>query len=827
MTAFGALYYTDCRPGQGLQPRTAGFQFQAASPGVAEEAMPLVARSALYEPPRSWMREQRAVGEYPASLAHVVDGGLFATAAGCYLGKEANGTREGNQFTHAIVTRDAADYGLVRPAQLWAAPWWVREPAPGTELDPLPAHPEPGVLDTETVRRRVGEGTDGAECLVALLSAIQRLADPTTRRTIVLVSADPEAAACWVAAATVLMPVRDALRTTFKIFVADASYSSHDIVGVHPEWAGRWGDTGPETGVAVFNLDRGTHTAIEPTEDAAFWVPRFLADDPFDVVDAVELAGQFAAAREQDGAATGADRLIALVMAAGEPLRGPEQVQAAADWLRTAPEPAVKLAREIVIDAVLAARPGAPVLRTLADAAGARGWSALATIHSGLLRAELDAVLAAGDGLAALDALERHPALVHLGTVAPDDDRDMVESALRAARPDMVPALLTLARRHRLAVRPEVFAAQAEAFAWWWIQNPAPALARWQAPQYALDWAVGMLRAGLTGGGDAAVVARDAVEQRWWQRLWKDARSLRDPLDWCLISTAYRRLDKREGAGLARHTVGIAAAEPPPGGPPDAVAWRVLFNDVAPTFDEARRFVDDAAAANLPMSPDIAKRLCIVLDQVPDGSAEALDLVRRITAAGHPLTERQHGRLASESAVRAIADALLAEIEPPADRPIADRLAKTPPALVELHAAVVVDAMVRTHAWQRAIDTVRACPRDVLRPIYDELQRRWPQTHGKTGGIGGIGGPVAEAMAFSFELVSAKPGGSDQEQDFKLLRTRLGQVVAVLSKEDRARIEQVNGLHRQEWREWVAEVEPGWLRKLPRLGRGSRRAAKG
>ena len=53
----GLLYYTDCLPGQGLTGRP-GFGFQAATPGPATEAMHVVQRSALYEPPAAWMRER-------------------------------------------------------------------------------------------------------------------------------------------------------------------------------------------------------------------------------------------------------------------------------------------------------------------------------------------------------------------------------------------------------------------------------------------------------------------------------------------------------------------------------------------------------------------------------------------------------------------------------------------------------------------------------------------------------------------------------------------------------------------------------------------------
>lgn len=362
---FGSLYYTDCRPGQGLQGG-AGFQFQAASPGVTPEAMPLVQRTALYEPPVRWMRERRPVADYPPSLAHTAEAGLFATAAGCYLGQETNGIREGNQFTHAIVTRDPADYGMVRPAQLWRAPWWAVAPAPATELGELAAHPPPGPLDVETVCDRVRNATGGQARLAALLSAIHHLADPAHRRTVVLVCTDPEEAACWISAATLLLPRPHALQVSFKIFVADGQYGQHDIIALHPEWAGRWSDPGPGSGAAVFDLDRGRDADVEVTSAARFWVPRLLAEDPYDVVDAVELAGQFATAGAL-GQPASAERLAAVVVACGEPLGSLDQVQQVAGWLRTAPEHAVRIARDPVLAAVLAATPGGSELYSFAQ----------------------------------------------------------------------------------------------------------------------------------------------------------------------------------------------------------------------------------------------------------------------------------------------------------------------------------------------------------------------------------------------------------------------------------------------------------------------------
>lgn len=818
MSGFGSLYYTDCRPRQGLQGG-AGFQFQAATPGLAADAMSLVAESALYEAPTAWMRDQRAVADYPASLAHLADGGLLVTASGRYLGKEANGSREGNQFTHAVVTRDGADYGLVRPAQLWEAPWWATGPAAGTELGLLPAHPATGALDTETVRDRVRATPGAPELLLALLSALHHLADPVSRRPIVIVAADPEAVAAWIAAATLLVPSPQALRTTFKIFVADAAYSTHDVIGVHPEWAGHWADTGPDTGLAVFDLDRAGHTDVEPTAEARFWVPRFLTDDVYDIVDAVELAGQFAAARGEGATPTDADRVVALVMGTGGPLTGREQVQAAANWLRTAPESTVGMARETVLDAILEAEPPAPVLRTLADAAASRGWEAIAAIHRGLLAAEVEEALAATAGVPALRALDGLPPLLHIGPPAPAEDRELVESALRGAPLDTVPALLTVARRHKLALEPEQFRGEGLAFARWWLTCTEPELLpdRWSPPPYLVQWVRDVLRTSLAHGGDGAASAIDVVRRYWWRPLWREAARPADALDRLLVTAAYPRLDGAERHRLMRHVVRVLADDPPRGDPPDAVAWRVLFAETRPSLAEVVGFLDEFDTLGVPMSAELVGALCAFLDQVPAGTDAATGIARRITAAGHAVSRGQQYRLEIEDDVRLIADGLRAKQDPPGN-PGTPGLATIPPEVMALRAPFLVDAMLDAPHRDRAIDAVRGCPRAVLTPIYRELTRRWPRE-------GGSVTPVeAGAAAFTFALVTAPPGDPEQEVDFGFLRDRLAPIVSAMSREDRAEIERAGGLG-EPWHAWVSEIEPRrW--SLGRRGRSGRHAAK-
>jgi hypothetical protein len=821
VTGFGSLYYTDCRPGQGLTGG-AGFQFQAASPGLAGEAMSLVARAGLYEPPAAWMREQRPVDGYPLSLAHVVEGDLLVTAAGRYLGKEANGNREGNQFTHAVVTREGADYGLVRPAQLWAAPWWAGGPATGTELAPLPASPATGPLDTETVRERVLAVRNAERLLLTLLSALHRLAAPGARRPVVLVAADPEQAACWIAAATMLLPSPEALRTSFKIFVAEPQNSGHDIIAVHPEWAGRWADTGPDTGLVVVDLDGGRHTAVEPTEQALFWVPRFLRDDAYDVVDAVELAAQFARGDDRGADPTGADRIVAMVLAAGVPLGSAAEVAAAAGWLRNAPEQAVALARDVVVDAVLQARPGGPVLRTLAAAAGGRGWEVGGRVNRGVLAAELAEVLEAPSGAAALEALQGHPDLLHVGRPPSEEDqnqdRELVADALPAAAPDRVPALLWLTRRHRVQRRGDRWDAALHRFVPWWLTCDEPAFAepRWAPLSTELLPEVrGELARMLDAGGEQARLAGRVVRLRWWSPLWPTALRPTEPLDGLLIGTAYPRLRRADQDALVRTVLRALGDVPPRGRDPTSLAWELLFAGSRPTLDRAATVVEELVRLGMGTAPDVAAELCAVLDAEPGVSRTALDIAEKVRTDGQPLSPRQARRLAERAGLLHL-PAQLAGERPAAE--IAGQLNGTEVGVLAVTAPEVVDALIAAPA-ARATPVVCGCRRDTLTPLYQELERRWPRPAAV------VTDAQARAAALTFELVHAGPGDREQRDDFVMLRTRLGRVVAALAEQDRARIAHA-GLLGDRWAQWVAGLEPKrW--SMSRLSRSGRHAGPG
>lgn len=813
---FGSLYYTDCRPGQGLQGG-AGFQFQAASPGLAPEAMPVVQRTGLYEPPVRWMRERRPVAEYPPSLAHTAEGGLFVTAAGRYLGQEANGTREGNQFTHAVVTRDPAGYGVVRPAQLWAAPWWATEPAPDTELAELAEHPAPGLLDVETVRDRVRDAEGGQERLTALLSAIHHLADPEHRRTVVLVCADPEQAACWIAAATLLVPRPQALRVSFKIFAADGQYGQHDIIALHPEWAGRWADTRSGSGLTVFDLDRGRHTTVEPTAAAGFWVPRFLAEDAYDVVDAVELAGQFARARAagaEQGEPTSTDRLAAAVVATGERLSAAGQLEAA-DWLLTAPEDAMRIARDAVLEAVLNTAPPAPVLRTLAAAAGSCGWARVGTpIQRTLLTAEISETLAASDGVGALRMLTALAPLPALDR--PDEDRELaraeVEAALREARPDQVPALLTVAHRHAVHPATATFRDAAYNFAAWWVQQPAPELQpqRWPAPPEALDWVRDVLRGWLAGPHQAHAV--EAVHTRWWRPLWQEACDPGDELDAALMSEACQHLEGARRDQLMRDVQQWAFARMMDDAHPSTVAWNIVFGSRTPSKHEAAEFLAGLVEGGRAISPEVGSRLCVVLEPAQTPSENALWMIDQLSRQGHslppPLAELHRSDQALLRATGAGLETTLTGTAAP---------------LLELRAPIVVERLLAAPR-DSALAALKGCSDKAAIPIYEALEARLPRHAGTASA------EQCRAIAFIFSIATGKPETAQQRTTFSDLLERLAELVAGMPEELRSAVERSypGGLG-QPWWDWVSEREPRrWsLRHRPSARSGKQPEKRG
>jgi hypothetical protein len=602
--AFRSLYYTDCRPGEGLRGG-AGFQFQAISAGVDHETMTLVQRSSLYEAPVSWMRQGRPVADYPPSLSHVYDG-VYVTARGVYLGAEANGVREGNQFTHAVATTDPLPYGQTRPAQLWGARWWVEEPAPSTQCAPVDAEPEPGPWSVDAIRDWVVGRPDGEAWLTALVSAFDRLGLPDAKR-VLFIGEDPDDILGWIAAGTLLLPQQRALGVTFRVFATNPRYSQQDVLALHPDWAGPFAAHNGE--YVVFNIAEGVHSPVEPTSAAAHWVPRFLRKDPYDVMDAVELAHQ----SSRSGSAGAADRLAASAIVLGE---RPSEAEAAilASWLADGPHLSTEDVVDPVAGVVVAASTDLAVLRRIDAALAHRTDSALSgSTRLSLLRAEVRAVVSGPVGTDRPAPPARQ---------WPDDEAaaasTIVEGAANRVDPERMDALLRLARDFGVMPGIGAFRDGAHRFARWWADNPQARVepATWPVPGPLVDQLRDELQARLSQGGQTGLIAAN-VHSTWW-RLLRD--SVVDPisgLDALVTAAVFANDDSARTHLLADVLARVPGLGPQAG----ERAWPALFAFAEPTLAELRRFLEVS-----PLSPTVLTGTHRVLSRA-EVTAPMLDLL--------------------------------------------------------------------------------------------------------------------------------------------------------------------------------------------------------
>jgi hypothetical protein len=554
--AFDTLIYTDCRPAQGLRGDP-GLQFQAKSPGIGAREMDLVQRALLYDPPTAWINERRPVDAYPPSLAHVWDHSrqVLATAQGAYLGQEANGTREGNQITHAIVTADPDSYGFVRPAQLLNAPFWRAEPARTTECPHLEDGWQPGPAGPEAIRDFVAAQQDGRSLLVTLLSALRGLDAPRPRR-VLFVAERAEEVIQWIAAATLLLPQHEALKVGFKVFTTNPSYCPQPVLAVHPDWAGSYGSAGTSSGFVVLDLVSRQYTDIPADDQVQQWVDLFLDADPYDVMDAVELASTI----ESAGAAPAQAAAVAVAVTFGHIARHGD-LALAAGWVADGAAGLVADHGDALV-ATLLDQASARDLRLLdaATVAGRVPGSAVA-IRFALLRTE---IAAAEKGRAMQE--ERLPSLpdgasadANGGTWA-----DMVISALGAAPYESVDAVLKVAWRHRISVPVGAWARRAGAFAAWWAERPDlpcnPAC--WPEGAGVVPLLRQQLSSQLSPSSDRRSAAAGAVRQGFWRLLLDTAVDPDQVLDAVVMAAAMTAADEATRQSLIERLMTDAASSP-------------------------------------------------------------------------------------------------------------------------------------------------------------------------------------------------------------------------------------------------------------------------
>ena len=147
------------------------------------------------------------------------------------MGTEATGARQGNHLADCLLTRDVDLYGPTRPAQLWRSQLWRAEAWDRTDCPQLADPPPLGPLTVDAVPDWLRDRPERAPVLARLVSVLE---DPGGPRVVITATTADEALR-WIAAATLLLPIRAALEVSFKVFCANPRRASQRIVAVPKE----------------------------------------------------------------------------------------------------------------------------------------------------------------------------------------------------------------------------------------------------------------------------------------------------------------------------------------------------------------------------------------------------------------------------------------------------------------------------------------------------------------------------------------------------------------------------------------------------------------
>lgn len=351
------------------------------------------------------------------------------------------------------------------------------------------------------------------------------------------------------------------------------------------------------------------------------WVPRVLTPDSVEVVDAIELADEFARARGEEHAGP-ADRLAAGVIVLGEALVT-EDCALVAAWLRCAPADV----RGPVLSAVLAADPPRHVLADLAAEHAGRARIAL-------LRCEIADIVAGGKGAGPVP-LTPHP----WGEDEAEEARSLLAEAAAEVAPERVDLLLRTATRFDVDLPPSRFAA--EPFVSWWASHPEAALdpAWWPCA----DELVSRLRATLVERLEHSELVLTAVNEHWWPLLRHIATDPFEPLDAAVISAAVRAKGDARRETVDRFAERLRNPDLPDA--PEAVL-AALFGAAPPTVDELHRLIGALPATAVTES--IAQRAFAVLSKAKV-TGRHLDLLRVL---GHHLGGEQRELWTDDARVR-------------------------------------------------------------------------------------------------------------------------------------------------------------------------------
>ena len=526
----------------------------------------------------------------------------------------------------------------------------------------------------------------------------------------------------WIAAATLLLPARRALEASFKVFSSIPQRTEHRIAAAP---ADLFPQLAPGRGGTAFVIDARTGAADDGpiSERAAFYARRFTADgDPYDVVDAVELADALGGKDQHLG---GRDaRLTAWALT--RPDDELTEPTALFRWLHGASRELLSEHGAGVAALLLEAAPSGEVLRWI-DAAVADGRldADPAAVRLRLLTAELAAIR---DGQQAPVQEMLPPA--RLDPDAVRDAESELSSAILLGSNQQADRLLCLARRHGIV--PELAAPLQQRlrdFVSAWIDHPAGYQpSGWVLRTEILDCAHDELRHRATDGGMRSV----HEHIRRLNKFFGDRADLGDPLDCQIQASLIAAGDRAQRVKRLRHLIGLVGKESTSGGAAAAAPLQRALIEWGAADGEVAVIVVTELPASFQVENVIAARAAESLDQASRKPTRALlDLLDRLDRQGKAPEADKFARLIQDDRLvrsfihRAAQDRIATDLRYIEDA--VQTLQTADPLVVEARLDEVLDACL--HARHPQLGAVVLA--SLKAPLPRLIVERWGQTLGQ------------------------------------------------------------------------------------------------
>lgn len=459
---FGRLLYTDCRAGEGLGGG-GGLQIQAKSANVEPAQARMAVSSLTYSIQSSWFAEGKSVEQYPLGFAHSAEVG-FGTAESRYLGAGVNDPRPGNHLADCLLTTHPESYGSIRPAQLWLSDVWRDTPWPTTEAPVFDDLLDTGPLDNDSLAEWVAAIPQRAEVLLSLLTVLENADGPQ----VLIRSASPEAALRWIAAATILLPMKQALGISFRVFNNSRNEARFRALGLPADLVPPF-TPGSRPGVFLLDDETLIADAVPASDRARFWVDLLVrAEEPYDVVSAVDIADALIPAGLSDPYKLADARVVAWSIS--DPDGEAIDADALGRWLYTASETAIDNYGAAVAGKLLADESVKAKNISVVDALVSDGRISLAgsQVRLALIKAEVREASASAAPLT--NRLMGSP----LSDADTSEAQALISSAMVLGSDREIGRLFGVVRRHRLKMSPisPALASRIHEFVAHWIESP-------------------------------------------------------------------------------------------------------------------------------------------------------------------------------------------------------------------------------------------------------------------------------------------------------------------------------------------------------------------